>query len=146
MQKLIRSLDSIQTGENGHAEMKWKHGEFDEQLVQLFFQLCRGNGSSKAVQVYSDLVAEALAGRKEEQVNILLSLMVQTRDATDGKKETALFYQMVEVWDRNSSSVEWVLPKLKNILNKVLGVRCQDRPYGSFRDVKYLIQGYEGLA
>ena len=143
MQKLVQSLDLIQTGENGHAEMKWKHGEFSEQLVQLFFQLCRGNGSSEAIQVYSDLVAEALAGRNKEQVNYLLSLMVQTRDATDGKKETALFYQMLEVWDRDCKIVEWVLPKLRNIMNRVLGVQCQDRPYGSFRDVKYLIQCYK---
>ena len=142
MQKLVQSLDLIQTGENGHAEMKWKDGDFGEQLVQLFFQLCRGDGSSNAVEVYGELVAEALASRNEEQVNFLLSLMVQTRDATDGKKETALFYQMLEVWDRDCRSVEWVLPKLRSVLNRVLGFQSQDRPYGSFRDVKYIIQCY----
>lgn len=142
MQKLVRSLDIIQTGENGHTEMKWKDGDFGEQLVQLFFQLCRGSGSSRAVGVYGDLVAEALSDRNSERVNFLLSLMVQTRDATDGKKETALFYRMLEVWDRDKRSVEWVLPKLRSILERVLGIRTQDKPYGSFRDVKYLIQCY----
>lgn len=144
MQKLVESLDSLQTGENSHCEKKWQRGDFNNELVQLFFQLCRGKASESAINIYGKLVGSCLAKQDKYQANRLLSLMVQTRDASEGKKETALFYNMLEVWDRNINDFSWVSIKMRGVLRRILGVDAPTNPYGSFRDIKYIIDTYKG--
>jgi len=144
-------IRETQLGEKGHAETSWQSGEFMTSLVQLFFQLCRGGDKAALLTwKYSLLVDAALERKNDEQINFLLSLLLQTRDASEGKGEKALFYALLECWDRNPESFGMVSDRMEKVLSAVLGVQLGEakrpqRPYGSFRDVKYLLEYYEDV-
>ena len=125
-------------GENGHAEAGWDSSMFEDALSQLFFQLTRGTDSKLAVSQYGKL-CKAAFNVNESQVALLLSLMVQTRDSSEGKKETKLFYGMLEVWDGLAHQTGKLPGPLLRLLPQLIGGAFEGKPYGSFRDVKYFI-------
>ena len=73
--------------------------------------------------------------------NLLLSLMLQTRDIHEGKGEYRLFYVLLACWCRNELT-DNIATKLLCIFERYFG-QGETKPIGSWKDVKYIFQYYK---
>ena len=153
MASLVSGLDNISItnnkniGENSHAQHAWTHANFEHDLVQLYFQLVRIPKHSlekiKSVsKKYSLLVSTAIQNSNEVQINYCMSLLFQTRDICGGKGEYSLFYNLLTAWE---SSWEAYKHKLSSPLKLCFTVENTDfdKPYGSWKDVKYIVAHWQ---
>lgn len=149
MASLVSGLDNIvmennkNIGENSHAQHAWTHADFEHDLVQLYFQLVRipKHDTEKIKNItkkYSLLVNNAVQNSNEMQINYCMSILFQTRDICGGKGEYALFYNLLAVWEST-----WEITQYKLSLPLKLCFTTEntdfDKPYGSWKDVKYII-------
>lgn len=153
MSSLVSGLDNIakqnsmNIGENSHAQHAWTHADFEHNLVQLYFQLVRIPKHSiekikSVTKKYSILVSNAVQINNEMQINYCMSLLFQTRDICGGKGEYSLFYNLLTAWE----SV-WEKYKYKLSLPLRLCFTSEntdfDKPYGSWKDVKYIVAHWQ---
>ena len=149
MTSLVSGLDNIakqntmNIGENSHAQHAWTHADFEHDLVQLYFQLVRipkhdTEKIKNVTQKYSLLVNNAVQNSNEMQINYCMSILFQTRDICGGKGEYALFYNLLAVWE---STWEITQYKLSHPLKLCFTTENTDfdKPYGSWKDVKYIV-------
>jgi hypothetical protein len=154
MAALINSLDNItpsNLGENGHSEYTWSNN-IRERILQLSFQLTRNTATNNNLLSLAGIVDNILSELKRyyrarvitteeflEYMSIMFRLVGQTRDIIDGKGEYKLSYMLLSVWQRHYSSLAsfafqlFVLGDGQRVIH----------PYGSWKDVKYMIQYME---
>lgn len=154
MAALINSLDNItpsNCGENGHKEYTWSNN-IRERILQLSFQLTRNTTANNNLLSLAGIVDNILSELKRgyrarvilkeeflEYMSIMFRLVGQTRDIIDGKGEYKLSYMLLSVWQRHYSSLAafafrlFVLGDGQRVIH----------PYGSWKDVKYMIQYME---
>ena len=94
MTSLVQGLDNVtlrNRGENGQYQEGWSTRTFEEGITKLFYQLVRvdkktGQDKLSALRtLYNDLVGAATSARDQQQINLLVSLLFQTRDISGGK-------------------------------------------------------------
>ena len=160
MAALINSLDNItpsNCGENGHKQYTWSNN-IRERILQLSFQLTRNTATTATTTtnnnllslagVVDNILSELKRGYRArvilkeeflEYMSIMFRLVGQTRDIIDGKGEYKLSYMLLSVWQRHYSSLAsfafrlFVLGDGQRVIH----------PYGSWKDVKYMIQYME---
>ena len=160
MSSLVQGLDTITNrnrGENGQYQENWTHAasSMEERITSLFYQLVRVDKKSgqrkldALCNLYSELVSSAVDSANQSQINILVSLLFQTRDICGGKGEYALFYELLPVWDQYMSNdqVSKVLKPMlvllldKDVANTAYGLE-QGHSYGSWKDFKYVLEKF----
>ena len=154
-------LSSRTVGQNGHTQVEWKDGDFQENMVQLYFQLVRVSKGPNELYTqdrfemirvkYSNLIDMAVNKlQSQENINLCMSLMFQTRDVQGGKGEYMLFYHLLSCWEPYWSHVE---DKLNSALSLLFETEYASQkydvtfshPYGSYKDVKYLLNVYRDI-
>lgn len=156
MTSLVQGLDNItlrNRGENGQYQEGWSSRTFEEGITKLYYQLVRvdkKSGQDKLsllLRFYNDLIGAAVCACDQQQINLLLSLLFQTRDISGGKGEYALFYELLTVWDiyMNRDQVNIVLKPMlvllldKDCANSLYNLQ-QVHSYGSWKDFKYILE------
>lgn len=160
MSSLVQGLDNIANrnrGENGQYQQSWISAEYgmEEGITNLFYQLVRvdkKSGQHKLAELsnfYNQLVSSAVNASDQSQINMLVSLLFQTRDISGGKGEYALFYELLLVWDQymaNDQVSKVLKPMLvllldKDVANTLYGLE-QGHSYGSWKDFKYILEKF----
>lgn len=158
MSSLVQGLDKITNrnrGENGQYQENWSSeaSGMEEGITNLFYQLVRVDKKSgqhkldDLSNLYSKLVSSAVNSSDQSQINMLVSLLFQTRDISGGKGEYALFYELLPVWDQymDNDQVNRVLKPMlvllldKDVANAAYGLE-QGHSYGSWKDFKYILE------
>ena len=162
----LDTLSSRTVGQNGHAQVEWKDGDFQENMLQLYFQLVRittSNASTSGAyrkdcyerirRKYSNLIDMAVrqnSVQSTESINLCLSLMFQTRDIQGGKGEYMLFYHLLSCWELYWSHVNDQLSSALSLLFETEYASQKydvtfSHPYGSYKDAKYLLNVYRDV-
>ena len=156
--EVVSALDTFtpsQLGENLHQEYTWSNS-IQERILQLSYQLTRTQEDSALDTLsmeYKKLLNEVFYNAKEsEEVNnfkgYLIALIGYTRDIISGKGEYLLNYNLIStlalVIDENrENSTDEKSDKMEEILFKVIMCNVNleefDHPYGSWKDMKYLL-------
>ena len=158
MSAFTRAIDktmSRSVGQNGHAQEEWKVGDFQDSIVQLYFQIvrCTGNSSnghqiSKIKEEYKRLIHLATQDQlSRKPLNICMSLMFQTRDLQGGKGEYHIFYHLLTCWE---SYWDIVSEQLNCALTLLFDTEYASQkydvtfshPYGSWKDAKNILNVY----
>jgi len=151
MAALINTLDNntpYKLGKNGHSEYTWSNN-IRERIIQLSFQLTRTNDTynlalivdSILLKLECEFVSKIIP--KEvfvEYMSIMFRLVGQTRDVISGKGEYTLSYMLLAVWQKHYPALASFAFQLF-----VLG-DGKSHPYGSWKDVKYMIDFMENKA
>lgn len=152
MLALVQALDdyiyelkvgSTKFGENGHAEFAWS-SNVQEKIVQFDFQCVRSDlsGVSGLASVLDGILKELSLRNTPESKRLLLTLykmIGKTRDIHGGKGEYTLSYMMIWVWykyypDLAKAAIQFFVLDP----NEVDERNVSQKPYGSWKDVKYL--------
>jgi len=158
MTSLVQGLDNVtlrNRSENGQYQEGWTARTFEEGITKLFYQLVRvdnktGQDKLSALRnLYNDLVGAAVSALDQRHINLLISLLFQTRDISGGKGEYALFYELLTVWDiyMNKDQVNKILKPMlillldKEVANGLYGLQ-QAHSYGSWKDFKYILEKF----
>ena len=131
MTAIVSALDmknSIQYGENNHIEYGWSEVQ-QEQICQLYFQLVRTKNTKQLKSVYKKLYEE---GNKDIKI-LMLKILANTRDIDEGKGEYALSLELLDVLFDLDERVG------KEMLKRFIGFKSDEKPYGSWKDLKYFI-------
>lgn len=150
MAGIITSLDNIvannskNIGENAHAQHAWTHANFEHDMVQLYFQLVRipkydTEKLKNITEKYRLLVDNSFHNNKSTHINYCMSILFQTRDICGGKGEYTLFYHLLTVWEKYFDTIR---RQFSQALNLCFTTRYTefDKPYGSWKDVKYILE------
>ena len=150
MTALYNALTPSQIGENGHSEFTWSNST-REQMLQLSFQLTRCDNTVQvqklayiADQILTQLATDYNIKKIEKAefigyMSIMFKLIGQTRDIIDGKGEYTLSYMLLAVWFKHH-------PRLAIFAFECFVLRDdKEHPYGSWKDVKYMIKYMEQL-
>ena len=103
----IDTTMSRSVGQNGHAQEEWRVGDFQDSMVQLYFQIVRCASKStgrfqlcRIKDEYKKLIHLAtLDQTSRKPLNLCMSLMFQTRDLQGGKGEYHIFYHLLTCWE-----------------------------------------------
>ena len=131
MTALVTALDmknSIQYGENNHIEYSWSEVQ-QEQICQLYFQLVRTKDTKKLKSVYRKIYEE---GDRDIKV-LMLKILANTRDIDEGKGEYALSLELLDVLFDLDERVG------KEMLKRFIGFNSEEKPFGSWKDLKYFM-------
>src|SRR6056300_1568017 len=131
MTALVTALDmknSIQYGENNHIEYSWSEVQ-QEQICQLYFQLVRTKDAKKLKSVYRKIYEE---GDREKKI-LMLKILANTRDIDEGKGEYALSLELLDVLFDLDERVG------KEMLKRFVGFKSDEKPFGSWKDLKYFM-------
>ena len=149
MTALFNALDNYtpsQVGENGHSEFTWSNST-RESILQLSFQLtrCHDKNQIDNLGLVADKILYQLSSdyrtnkiEKEEYIgymSIMFKLVGQTRDLIDGKGEYALSYMLLAVWYKHHPALAYFAFECF-----VLSGDASVNPYGSWKDVKYMVK------
>ena len=146
---------SIKLGENNHREYNWSNNTKDK-LTQIFFQLVRTSNTdeiNKIKQIYGELLIECFFSNPSLNMTIhkyvVLTIPLHTRDIILGKGEYKLFYVLIGVLCKtidnyvkipSYKAVSSELMKIvKLMIKKTLVSENNYHQYGSWKDVKYLL-------
>jgi hypothetical protein len=131
MTALVTALDmknSIQYGENNHIEYSWSEVQ-QEQICQLYFQLVRTKDAKQLKSVYRKIYEE---GDRDIKV-LMLKILANTRDIDEGKGEYALSLELLDVLFDLDERVG------KEMLKRFIGFNSEEKPFGSWKDLKYFM-------
>lgn len=134
MTALVSALDmknSIQYGENNHIEYSWSEVQ-QEQICQLYFQLVRSK-DDKQIKKIKDLYRKNYEEGDREKKILMLKILANTRDIDEGKGEYALSLELLDVLMDLDERVGL------EMLKKFVGFKSQDKPFGSWKDLKYFM-------
>jgi len=140
-------------GTNAQCQYEWNSYKMKEQLVQFYYQLVRpetglGYKYDYLEARYFLLVSTIILNNTEEMSEgfqrecLMLSykMIAQTRDIVSGKGEYKLAYMMISVLSYMNISLYGLtaLDMAKHALRTfVLPDENSNRPYGSWKDIKY---------
>jgi hypothetical protein len=150
-------------GENGHDEYSWKKNsserleEYRERIVQLNFQLVRSNDKrvNELCGLYEELMNDlnwaVLASNWDAEISNLwllaYSLIGYVRDIIKGKGECTLSYGMICALIRSGRGLSGfdTIEAAKHAVNQWFLEYDFEKdsiqhPYGSWKDMKYLIK------
>ena len=116
---------------------------FIESLASLHSQLVRSHKEEGRVRAaYARLIGEA---EEDDMINLLLALILQTRDMYGSKGEYRLSYVLLECWDDPLLECwsESVAGKFKHIIKRWFAHSTIERRFGSWKDVKAIFQYYK---
>jgi|LauGreSBDMM110SN_4_FD.fasta_scaffold02950_5 hypothetical protein len=152
MSAIVQALDdyihelkfgSVKFGENGHAEFSWS-SDIEEKIAQFDFQCVRSDlsGVSELASILGGILKELSLRNTPESKRLLLTLykmIGKTRDIHGGKGEYTLSYMMIWVWykyypDLAKAAIQFFALDP----NEVDERNTSQKPYGSWKDVKYL--------
>ena len=137
MSSLVSALDAacistnIQYGENCHIEYSWSDVQ-QEQICQLYFQLVRSK-EDKQIKKLKDLYRKNYEEGDREKKILMLKILANTRDIDEGKGEYALSLELLDVLMDLDERVGL------EMLKKFVGFKSQDKPFGSWKDLKYFM-------
>jgi hypothetical protein len=147
MAALFNALDNYtpsQIGENGHSEYSWSNS-IQESILQLSFQLTRCDKDRIDIleQIADQILCRLANAYKTNKIekaeyigymSIMFKLVGQTRDMIEGKGEYTLAYMLLSVWYRHHPSLACFAFQYF-----VLSSDASIHPYGSWKDIKYMI-------
>ena len=151
----LDSLSSRIVGQNGHAQVEWKSGDFQEALVQLYFQIVRLSKDKRQLNNIKKQYTEAIEwaiqngnGPTRLPVNYCMALLFQTRDLEGGKGEYDIFYHLLTCWEDHWDTVRHQLESALTLLfDTKYAAQFYDitfsHPYGSWKDAKNILQVYK---
>ena len=135
-------MSSTKIGENGHSEYEWSE-DSSEKLVQLAFQLTRTSEKPQRERIrtmYRELLQTVFDSENTDDMYAALVLPLQTRDIIAGKGEYELYYMLVGELSLFSDKINST--KINSTLHLLIS-GCVDlgeeHPYGSWKDMKYLL-------
>jgi hypothetical protein len=135
-------MSSTKIGENGHSEYGWSE-DTREKLVQLAFQLTRTSEKSQHDHIrtiYRELLQTIFDSDNADDIYAVLALPLLTRDIIAGKGEYELYYILVGELSMFSDKINST--KINSTLHLLI-TGCVDlgteHPYGSWKDMKYLL-------
>ncbi len=137
MSSLVSALDAacistnIQYGENCHIVYSWSDVQ-QEQICQLYFQLVRSK-DDKQIKKIKDLYRKNYEEGDREKKILMLKILANTRDIDEGKGEYALSLELLDVLMDLDERVGL------EMLKKFVGFKSQDKPFGSWKDLKYFM-------
>lgn len=122
----------------------WNNVYWNELFHQIYIQLVRENDISsetKSIDNYAFLIKfthECITNEKEkkEKLDLLIKLMIQTRDIVVGKGECLLFYYLFKQWLPYKMYYNYLYSVLYYLTHSNTVI---DHPYGSWKDIKYLL-------
>ena len=156
MASVFSALDKFtpsQIGENGHSEYTWSNG-LREKIIQLSFQLTRTTQEEqidRLSQMANDILTQLTRDNKASQISkeeyiefmsIMFRLVGHTRDLVDGKGEYTLSYMLLSVWYQHHPKLAQFAFRCFVFNNGIIGSN-EGHPYGSWKDVKYMIRYME---
>ena len=136
-------------GENNHSEYDWGE-ETHEKLTQLAFQLTRTTDDRQLTTIkstYRDILRAVYKSDNNDNLYAALVLPIHTRDMISGKGEYELYYVLIgelclfhdeQINDATTEKTE----KIEKILNLLITATIdldEEHPYGSWKDMKYLL-------
>lgn len=145
--------EAIKLGENNHSEYNWSNNT-KEKLTQLFFQLVRTSNTdaiNKIKYVYRELITECFFTNMTQDMTVnkyvVLTIPLHTRDIISGKGEYHLFYVLIGVLCKTIDHHTCTHPVICDNLTKVVKLMIKKtlvsenniHQYGSWKDVKYLL-------
>lgn len=145
--------EAIKLGENNHSEYNWSNNT-KEKLTQLFFQLVRTSNTdaiNKIKYVYRELITECFFTNMAQDMTVnkyvVLTIPLHTRDIISGKGEYQLFYVLIGVLCKTIDHHTCTHPVICDNLTKVVKLMIKKtlvsenniHQYGSWKDVKYLL-------
>lgn len=145
--------EAIKLGENNHSEYNWSNNT-KEKLTQLFFQLVRTSNTdaiNKIKYVYRELITECFFTNMAQDMTVnkyvVLTIPLHTRDIISGKGEYHLFYVLIGVLCKTIDHHTCTHPVICDNLTKVVKLMIKKtlvsenniHQYGSWKDVKYLL-------
>ena len=149
MSSLVSALDLInnnfntQYGENNHKEYKWSSHVQQEQILQLSFQLLRNKDANKTKILTVRFCDSYINGTLEEK-KLLVKLLAHTRDIEEGKGEYAISFSIIkELYKINETMCNELIKKFVGYHDNVNNVDFLEKPYGSWKDMKYLFNEFK---
>ena len=147
-------MESVKIGENNHSEYGWSDNT-REKLTQLSFQLTRTSDKIQIANIktiYRDLLKTVYDTKTPNMDNLYatLALILQTRDIVAGKGEYELYYVLIgelslfadKINSAKINSAKINSAKINSTLNLLITGTVdlgEDHPYGSWKDIKYLL-------
>jgi hypothetical protein len=135
-------MSAMKIGENGHSEHVWSE-DIREKLVQLAFQLTRTSEKTQREHirtVYRELLEVVIDSDNIDDIYAVLVLPLLTRDIIAGKGEYELYYMLISELSLFSDKINST--KINSTLNLLI-TGCvelgEEHPYGSWKDMKYLL-------
>tara|TARA_B100001093_G_scaffold516247_2_gene594581 strand:- start:100 stop:1884 length:1785 start_codon:yes stop_codon:yes gene_type:complete len=145
----LNSLDNMQIGENNSIEYGWSL-EVQEMIVQLQFQLTRCDDNQlinlklKFIQILERIFDNYLICKNNELIKIIYKIIAHTRDIKNGKGEYNLSYMLLDELykiskNKKYKSISVNIEKLSFEMLKEFVNKKYDHPYGSWKDIKYIL-------
>ena len=141
MSALVSAMDNYTSkniGENGHAQYSWSN-QLREKITQFFFQLVRCSDHT-SLQVNHAQILQIMLGnetRYKKEFTIMYKLIAQTRDIIKGKGEQKLaFMQIYQFYNAGYHNLS--KKAFKNFVKIT-----NEHPYGSWKDVKYIVSHWK---
>ena len=152
-------METVKLGENSHSEYGWSDNT-REKLTQLSFQLTRTTDKIQIAHIktiYRDLLKSVYDVPNPDMDNLYatLALTLQTRDIVAGKGEYELYYVLIgelslfadkinssKINSSKINSSKINSSKINSSLNLLITGTVDlgdDHPYGSWKDIKYLL-------
>ena len=142
-------METVKIGENYHSEYGWSDNT-REKLTQLAFQLTRTSDKIQIANIktiYRDLLKSVYDTQNPDMDNLYatLALTLQTRDIVAGKGEYELYYVLIgelSLFADKINSTKINSTKINSTLNLMLTGTVdlgEVHPYGSWKDIKYLL-------
>merc|ERR1711998_576171 len=129
--------EKIQKGENGHNEISWSTS-IEEKIDQLNSQIVRTENSEKLENIFFDLFKKIFSGNNIEQKYLIVALLVNTRDINLGKGEYNLYYRLLSKL-KILENDDKLFNLIKEIIQRSVLKKDNIEPYGSWKDVKYIL-------
>lgn len=149
MTSLVSALDlnnnnfNTQYGENNHKEYKWSSNVQQEQILQLSFQLLRNKDENKTKMLTVRFCDSYINGTLEEK-KLLVKLLAHTRDIEEGKGEYAISFSIIkELYKINETMCNEIIKKFVGYHDNVNTEDFLEKPYGSWKDMKYLFNEFK---
>jgi len=137
-------METVKIGENNHSEYGWSDNT-REKITQLAFQLTRTSDKIQIAHIktiYRDLLKSVYDVPNPDMDNLYatLALTLQTRDIVAGKGEYELYYVLIGELSLFADKINST--KINSTLNLLITGTVdlgEDHPYGSWKDIKYLL-------
>ena len=122
---------------------KWSSHVQQEQILQLSFQLLRNKDANKTKILTVRFCDSYINGTLEEK-KLLVKLLAHTRDIEEGKGEYAISFSIIkELYKINETMCNELIKKFVGYHDNVNNVDFLEKPYGSWKDMKYLFNEFK---
>tara|TARA_Y100000389_G_scaffold2287_1_gene2315 strand:+ start:476 stop:2137 length:1662 start_codon:yes stop_codon:yes gene_type:complete len=144
---MLKALDSsIQKkclNENNGIAYSWSESKYSksELIVQYYYQCVLNCDLEDMEAIYEKLIQETI---NTEYFDYILKIILHTRDIYNGKGLWSLTYAMLTVltkycFEKNMITKKLYFKILKSIISPFFIDKREERPYGSWKDMKYFL-------